>query len=399
MDVSKLQAATERPSRRRRATIFRVVAVVGALALVAIVLEVALRLAGYNPVSELRAALPRGGARSVILRESDSPILRYELVPGANTHAWGSRVRINSAGFRDREYTESKPADTHRIVVIGDSITFGDHVDASESYPEQLETILRRDGTEVLNLGVGGYDTLQEVALLDRLGLAYDPDLVLVGFCINDVGIHSVNLRYIEGLQRYGSPVYASRLAQLLALRRDRHDQARYFEEANDEETFRRDHAGRISSLADDAQVLLLMRELRRLINRRNVDTIRHRFVEWYTSEARIGRLRFALGTLKRFRDEHGFSVAVLVVPHLHAHPYEDVYSVVYGIIRHEVVRQGFDVIEVHDEFDLEGYANLRLEGGSDLHPNAIGHRIIARKVRDYLAHKGWATPEHPPPG
>jgi hypothetical protein len=44
---------------------------------------------------------------------------------------------------------------------------------------------------QVLNMGVGGYQTLQEVELLRSRGLKYDPDYVLIGFCINDFHLTS----------------------------------------------------------------------------------------------------------------------------------------------------------------------------------------------------------------
>ena len=75
--------------------LIRLLAVVTPFLVVLLLIEVGLRLAGYDPLGELRS--DPDGARTLIVRESDNPDLVYELVPGAEGRAWGSRVAINSA--------------------------------------------------------------------------------------------------------------------------------------------------------------------------------------------------------------------------------------------------------------------------------------------------------------
>jgi lysophospholipase L1-like esterase len=97
----------------------------------------------------------------------------------------------NSAGFRGtREYTMPKPAGTRRVVVLGDSFTFGFGVEDHQTYPAVLEQ--RLDSTcggtdiEVVNAGVSGFSTSQELALLEHEGASLAPDAVVVGFFLND---------------------------------------------------------------------------------------------------------------------------------------------------------------------------------------------------------------------
>jgi lysophospholipase L1-like esterase len=119
------------------------------------------------------------------------PDIRYVNVP--NQRGWidDGFVTIDSLGFRGREVALPKPPGRLRIVVVGDSVTLGWGVNDGDTFPAQLEAILRgrfpnRD-LEVINLGVGGYDTRQEVTLLERNVARLDPDVVLVGFYSNDV--------------------------------------------------------------------------------------------------------------------------------------------------------------------------------------------------------------------
>lgn len=130
-------------------------------------------------------------ADSALFRKSDDPALGWEPVPG------GSRgpVRINRAGFRGADVpTEPKPG-TVRIALIGDSETFGESLRDEETIPGQLERILNAGGGapayEVLNFGVIGYNTAQELAWLRKKALAYRPSLVVLYYVFNDPEIHS----------------------------------------------------------------------------------------------------------------------------------------------------------------------------------------------------------------
>src|SRR5689334_18825859 len=116
-------------------------------------IEIGLRTIGYDPLKELK------NGREAIIRISDIPGLEYELTPNASAYAWNTEVKINSLGFRDREFSEQKSR-AYRILALGDSITFGTSLAVDLTYPKQLEELLNEAGSarfEVFNLGVGGY--------------------------------------------------------------------------------------------------------------------------------------------------------------------------------------------------------------------------------------------------
>lgn len=92
----------------------------------------------------------------------------------------GVRINTNSAGMRGaREYPLERTG-APRLVAVGDSFTFGQCVTDAESFPGRLEQLL--PGSEVLNLGVMGYGHDQALQRLRVHGLAYRPDVVLLGF-------------------------------------------------------------------------------------------------------------------------------------------------------------------------------------------------------------------------
>jgi len=111
----------------------------------------------------------------------------------ANYDGWfaGVPARTNALGFRDtREYSLAKTPGTFRIIVLGDSVTFGHGALFETAYPYLLEQRLREWRPdvkwEVWNLGIPGYNTAQELAYLNEVGQRYAPDLVVVGFFTND---------------------------------------------------------------------------------------------------------------------------------------------------------------------------------------------------------------------
>ena len=110
-------------------------------------------------------------------------------------------VRTNSEGLRDREHPKAKPANTIRIAVLGDSYTEARQVPLEDAYWAVLERDLKRcEGlagleVEVINFGVSGYGTAQELITLRRRVWSYSPDVVILAFLTgNDVQDNSREL-------------------------------------------------------------------------------------------------------------------------------------------------------------------------------------------------------------
>ena len=95
----------------------------------------------------------------------------------------------NNRGFRDtRDFPYAKPAGTLRVLALGDSHTQGYEVRQDATFSAVLERYLRSNGVraEVLNSGVSGFSTAEELAFLENEGYRYQPDVVVLAFYAND---------------------------------------------------------------------------------------------------------------------------------------------------------------------------------------------------------------------
>ncbi len=102
---------------------------------------------------------------------------------------FGYKFSTNSWGFREREFTEEKKKDVFRILVFGDSFTFGVGIDNDHRYTNVLEETLKIENinSEVLNFGMGGYSTDQEHDLMKLVLKTVECDLIIIGFCCDDL--------------------------------------------------------------------------------------------------------------------------------------------------------------------------------------------------------------------
>ena len=94
-------------------------------------------------------------------------------------------VRINENGLRDRGHSYERQNDIERILVLGNSFAWGYGVEESERFSQLLEEDL---GVEVINAGISGYSTDQELLWYKNEGIKYETDLVILVMSGNDVG-------------------------------------------------------------------------------------------------------------------------------------------------------------------------------------------------------------------
>jgi hypothetical protein len=132
---------------------------------------------------------PRKGRPGFFLTD---PIRGQRLAAGYEGWFAGVPVKIDRLELRDpREYSLQKGPHTFRILVLGDSVTFGHGAVYEQTYPRLLEDRLRAwqptVDWQVWNAAVPGYNTSQELAHLLEVGDRFQPDLVIVGFFFNDL--------------------------------------------------------------------------------------------------------------------------------------------------------------------------------------------------------------------
>jgi len=140
------------------------------------IIEVGLRLLGHKYTGSTYTA---------------DPVLGWGLRPGAG--AWETEEgvawsKINSHGYRDRERTLSKPQGVYRVAVLGDSFTEARQVDMDKTFTSLAEVELNQrrclagGPVEVLNFGVPGYGTGQELAQLRERVWQFNPDMIVLQF-------------------------------------------------------------------------------------------------------------------------------------------------------------------------------------------------------------------------
>jgi len=103
-------------------------------------------------------------------------------------------LNTNSKGLRGyKEYSFSNDHNKLRILLLGDSFTFGDEVSDTETYAYYLQKSL--PDAEIINMGVHGYGHDQMLIILKEEGIKYKPDIVILGFIPFDMDRNTLNFR------------------------------------------------------------------------------------------------------------------------------------------------------------------------------------------------------------
>jgi lysophospholipase L1-like esterase len=163
-----------------QAVVSRLILLAGSVVTAFVVLELSMRMIYPAPV---RFVYPQE------MYDFDAE-LGHALRPGQTAFTHDRAVHVNSLGLRGAEVTPQPAPGIRRILALGDSQTFGNGLDLSDTWPRQLEQALERaraDRWEVLNAGIPGTDTWQHEVLLRRLLTATHPHAVVLGLYVNDV--------------------------------------------------------------------------------------------------------------------------------------------------------------------------------------------------------------------
>jgi lysophospholipase L1-like esterase len=268
--------------------------------------------------------------------DSENPLVGHHHRPNSEATLMGVTLRTNSDGFRDDDYPVAK-GNKRRIVFLGDSLTLGWGVAKEATFEQLLENELGAiRPTEIINLGVGNYDTTQEVNLFIDKGLKYDPDEVVLFYFINDAEPVPQKSRF-PGLGNYRIiTFYWSRLKAL---------RARLSDSVGFEEFYSALYRGEADG--------------------------------WKKSQA-------ALLELKQLSIRHGFELRVVLLPELHN-------LVDYTFAReHELVTDFLSANEIRHR-DLAPYFGNERDPQSlwvsrdDAHPNARAHALIAKYTLDFI--------------
>ena len=259
----------------------------------------------------------------------------------------GNRMvfHTNSWGLRGDDFAAEKAEGVQRVLVLGDSFTFGEGVRLEDTFCVRLEGLLKeRLGreVEVLNLGVSAWSTVEEIEYLQQVGLGFEPDLVLVVFVANDA-TYAAGLDFFDNFrERYENP----------ALKHS------YF-------------------------ISWVYAKLAKRLSGRN-------YIEFLVGEALRREQQWqdafdALTEGKQLAAGRGSKFAVALFPFMYElhddYPLKPIHDEVAG----HCAEQGIPVLDLLEAFKGREYGELWVHP-ADQHPNEVGHGIAAEAMAGFIA-------------
>lgn len=371
----------------KRLLLFPVTAILGAVAAL-VIAEVAMRVFRIRPERYPRPTwqvwhqgrfhdsnIWGNGLAKRQSQFADQGVVMGEYVPGAIfkcVYASDSRgyfdddsgvvMTVDSLGMRSRgvDTSPQKPADVCRILLLGDSFTFGVGVRDGDTFARGVERALNGAGPpriEVLNAAVQGYNTRDEVLYLEQQWLPLvDPDVVVIVFYVNDAYSDDTILNngealgiYIKQPEGMAKTSYVWDMTQHLIKSRLN---SRAVEKFYNEQFF-----------TNASQFL---------------DQPKDMWVDWTVSRA-------ALERAAELSKEHGFKLALVIFPELYyldwRHPFTDIYRLV-GDTCGQLEIPVLNLFE--STFRGQNPRKLWVHP-SDHHPNEKAHAMAAESITAFL--------------
>jgi len=104
------------------------------------------------------------------------------------SYYWMGKLHVHKyEGFRRTSAFPKKDVSTFRVMVLGDSLTYGYGIAEEDTYSNLIQNALSKQrDVEVINLGVSGYQSEDVFRILQKYLPIIEPDLILYGVCLND---------------------------------------------------------------------------------------------------------------------------------------------------------------------------------------------------------------------
>ena len=322
------------------------VLLLGSLVVSAILGEVLLRALGYVGAPESQIGN---------IRQVNDPILNWRFIPNSRVQDGKVVLAYNSAGFRDREHARQKQPGVRRMVVLGDSVTEGSGVDADEIFSSWLQRSLG-PRYEIINLGMSGLNTPQEVHILEVEGLGYDPDVVIVNFILNDCDFFSEFHAAIQFAQ-------------------DKDAKIGLFGDISIDPRIKR-------LLKSSAFIYFVKARVEHLVGMATGKGESNYYIRLWGETYCHQRIVEGFEKLRKLRERNSFAVHVVIWPLLVDYRHYT-FARIHERVRQEAEQRGFKVLDLADTFARLSYRNLQVTAEDNVHPNGQGHRVAAEA---YLA-------------
>ncbi|MDP6627214.1 MAG: GDSL-type esterase/lipase family protein [Methanopyri archaeon] len=299
---------------------------------------------------------------TISLRSTTDYGLGYELIPNSSfVHIYDSdpygtlphdlRITylVNSWGLRGPERTLDNGEDVYRILVIGDSFTFGEGVAFENSFPAMLEEGLEENAPtdrryQVINAGIPGYTIYQKTGLLMKLAPWIKPNMIILGFVLNDPITNQ------ESTKRKGDDLIYST------------------QEGEGGE-------GLGSVLYDLIQ--------RRSENRRDTQDVEEWYRSYYLGKGKMRWKKWSLRSIDqmtRYSKSQNITFMLAIFPLIHRlddYPFRDIHELIASSCR----ERGIEVIDLLPVFENSTTSTLWVHP-LDHHPNTKAHQMIADNLR-----------------
>lgn len=277
------------------------------------------------------------------------------ITPASGPVRWSDRpnryfLSESAASLQDGPHSATKPENTFRIVVVGDSFTFGQNVQFDDTFPKRLERWLNLNDVpikvEVINAGVPGFSTHHEVALVEKAIRQQQADLVVLEITLNDAEIHSMS--HEEEHAKFG---------------------ADYLDKP-------------IFSYWKSARFIL-----ERLHNSQTHRLYIQYFHDLYENPETNSLFVESLAKIAKISDESKVPVVAVVFPLLSfpmnndGYPFRDIHEKINTLLEQDNIKH----LDLFKFFLNIPFERLQVIPGADTHPNEIAHRIAAEAIYRFL--------------
>lgn len=268
--------------------------------------------------------------------------------PNASAELMGVEIKLNSLGNRSKELSAEKDPNTTRILVLGSSVTMGWGVAQEKIFTSLAEVELNQPPlrlgkkVEIVNAGIGNYNTLFQSKLFHRQYPQVRPDLVVLHYFISDAeartqGNNNLLLKY-----SYFADLIFDQVSKFQFKISGKKDLSKYYQDLYSE------------SNPQWTQTLSLIQEMNQTLGKDKVPLL------------------------------------VMIVPDFNNLAENSAYKAIYQKISSTLQSSGIPVFNMFDEFTkrFAGHERDLWIQADDPHPNHVGHRAMADLLEEFLIQK-----------
>ena len=278
-----------------------------------------------------------------------------------NQSKWKTKTvtnHINSHGLRGREVDLLPPPNTMRILLLGDSFTYGEGVEEDDTFSNQLEQLLNTSTMkdmgslryETINAGVSGYNTHDEYIYLKNRWMAFSPDLVLIVFYLNDAYDDSKFYSLITGAGTGASLEYNDAF---------------------------KSHSRVVEWVVNSWKRLRVAKQVKNIYHTQFSDNPFIEGYDWNDS-------RRALAQAAELTRKYGVRLGLVIFPELYELTEKYPFRQIHRRVREAAEGLGIPVLDLLDAYMGEDPETLWVHA-TDHHPNARAHQMAAKEIMHFL--------------